>query len=144
MTPEPQESAPCLPDQHDYHSHHDVPCNICGRRRSELAGAPCPFVSNGCTIEGEHDHGASTALFAEAKSVPDLWHTPRPGPLHWDWRCLVCSDPIAAHPSLIRRLMRRWAARHTNPCTCTADVCSDACAYCATLPAIVECPMEPA
>lgn len=37
-------------------------------------------------------------------------HAPRPGPLYWDFRCLVCGENVADHPSWWRRLLHRWRA----------------------------------
>lgn len=39
--------------------------------------------------------------------MTDLWHTPKPGPGYWDWRCLVCDAAVDAHPSWWRRALRR-------------------------------------
>lgn len=41
----------------------------------------------------------------------DMNHTPRPGPDHYDWRCLVCDGPVSGHPGLLKRLWRRWRNR---------------------------------
>lgn len=39
------------------------------------------------------------------RSAENGLHRPVPGPQHWDWRCLVCSEPVADHPSWWRRLL---------------------------------------
>lgn len=41
-------------------------------------------------------------------------HRPVPGPLYWDYRCLVCSGPVEAHPGLIER----WRRRRRRCSTC--------------------------
>jgi hypothetical protein len=49
---------------------------------------------------------------SELMSVP--CSSPRPGPLYWDWRCLICSFAISEHDSLTTRLAQRLmrAIRH--------------------------------
>jgi hypothetical protein len=34
-------------------------------------------------------------------------HIAQPGPVYWDWLCLVCSEPVDAHVSAIRQVWRR-------------------------------------
>ena len=48
------------------------------------------------------------ATAVRADGGPDLWHSPAPGPQHWDWRCLRCHQPVAYHPGWWRRLLHRW------------------------------------
>lgn len=48
---------------------------------------------------------------AEDATKPDLWHRPVPGPSYWDWRCLTCSEPVAAHPGLLARIRHRRELR---------------------------------
>lgn len=36
-------------------------------------------------------------------------HGARPGPGYWDWRCLVCSEPVDEHASWWQRLRLRWS-----------------------------------
>lgn len=39
-------------------------------------------------------------------------HAPQPGPLHWDYRCLVCSGNVDDHAGILRRwLLRRRLAK---------------------------------
>lgn len=41
-----------------------------------------------------------------------LTHAARPGPQHYDWRCLACSEPVAQHAGWFRRWRwRRFARR---------------------------------
>lgn len=35
-------------------------------------------------------------------------HKPVPGPLHWDWRCLVCEAPVAHHETRFDRVLARF------------------------------------
>lgn len=45
---------------------------------------------------------------------PDMWHRPQPGPVHWDWRCLVCSEAVSVHPSWWARVKHRRAVRRAT------------------------------
>lgn len=38
-------------------------------------------------------------------------HVARPGPLHYDWRCLDCGDTCASHPSRLSLWLRRLGRR---------------------------------
>lgn len=38
---------------------------------------------------------------------PDLTHFARPGPGYWDYRCLKCDYPVAAHVGW-KNLIWRW------------------------------------
>ena len=33
-------------------------------------------------------------------------HVARPGPLYWDFRCLVCGESVEGHPSRMQLVMR--------------------------------------
>lgn len=44
----------------------------------------------------------------DPRDTRDLRHAPWPGPLHWDWRCRVCDEPVADHPGLLARLRYAW------------------------------------
>lgn len=37
-------------------------------------------------------------------------HKPRPGPQYWNWRCLVCSEPVNQHAGFWAR--RKWRKAH--------------------------------
>ena len=43
--------------------------------------------------------------------LEDTIHRPRPGPQYWDWRCLLCGEPVAHHPNLRHRTLARLRAR---------------------------------
>ena len=34
-------------------------------------------------------------------------HAPKPGPLYWDWRCLVCGEPVADHAPWWKRIFSK-------------------------------------
>lgn len=45
---------------------------------------------------------------------PSMWHAPQPGPGYWDFRCMVCDQPVADHPSWWRRVRARWFLRRSE------------------------------
>lgn len=41
-----------------------------------------------------------------SKAVP-IMHKPAPGPMYWDFRCLICSEPVRDHAPFWRRVLHR-------------------------------------
>lgn len=42
-------------------------------------------------------------------------HAPHPGPGHWDFRCMVCDEPVRNHANALQRwLWRRRKRRNKN------------------------------
>lgn len=37
----------------------------------------------------------------------DRRHNAQPGPMYWDWRCLVCSEPVSDR-TVHRPWWKRW------------------------------------
>lgn len=74
-------------------------------------------------------HGGGNVISAEVQPPPDLWHQPIPGPLYWDWRCTVCSEPVSDHPSWWQRWRRRrgstWHSRWWRNAMKRAGLCGD-------------------
>jgi hypothetical protein len=70
-----------------------------------------PFGTNPVNIDGQGNH-VEPAADVRQQDGPILDHTPRPGPLHWDWRCLTCSKPVAEHGNWWQRWRHRaWTRR---------------------------------
>ncbi len=52
-------------------------------------------------------------------------HVARPGPMYWDYRCLICGETVDGHTPWWRLLLRRIFRREvpTAPtCACDPDV----------------------
>jgi hypothetical protein len=46
-------------------------------------------------------------MVTETRPMYRHWHRAVPGPLYWDYRCLVCGDDVDAHAPWWLRLWRR-------------------------------------
>lgn len=44
---------------------------------------------------------------SEHTLAPCLCRSPRPGPQHWDWRCLECSGSMPSDWEILRRMFGR-------------------------------------
>lgn len=40
-----------------------------------------------------------------------IMHCPIPGPLYWNWRCLLCDQAVDDHANWLQRLVYRWRLR---------------------------------
>ena len=43
-----------------------------------------------------------------------MWHRPAPGPSYWEWRCLICSERVDAHPGFFARRRHRRELKRAN------------------------------
>jgi hypothetical protein len=62
--------------------------------------------------------GANDKLEATFHPLPvpriDDGHAPIPGPMYWDFKCLVCDGSVDRHPNLIHRFRIRRANRRSG------------------------------
>ncbi len=44
--------------------------------------------------------------------APDrpIMHAPWPGPMYWDWRCRICSEPVIDHAPWWLRIWHKLTA----------------------------------